>query len=215
MKKNDIFKKTRLPDFKNSLTADFTAYNTDVIYENACQILQIEMAAMNDRGNTAVRKHMQQTILPGYACYKALIEEGISKDTAQKFISDLMSKSVQQMAGFCSKISRKRYAYGLFRILFCLGMKFGYPKEGWTVVCHENSKKRIRIDITSCLYCEELTKRNALELCPVFCQTDHTAYDPLTPGVLFIRKGTLAQQGNTLCDFCFENGKNKQSDKIT
>lgn len=86
-------------------------------------------------------------------------------------------------------------------------MQLGFPKEGWTVVTHEKSKQRMRFDITTCLYCEELQKRGAIELCSAFCQTDHTSYDPLTPGAIFKRNGTLAK-GNKLCDFCFENGRN-------
>jgi hypothetical protein len=84
-------------------------------------------------------------------------------------------------------------------------MKYGFPKEGWTIIWKENNSKRISFDMTSCLYCEELTKRNAIELCAAFCESDHKSYDPMSPEIVFKRSGTLAN-GNKVCDFCFEKG---------
>lgn len=63
--------------------------------------------------------------------------------------------------------------------------------------------------MTTCLYCEELSKRGALELCPAFCQTDHASYDPLSPSVVFTRKTTLSTGGD-VCDFCFTRGQQKK-----
>jgi len=87
--------------------------------------------------------------------------------------------------------------------MFGLAKKFGYPKEGLTVELLEKSKQRIRFNMNSCLYCDELEKRGALELCPAFCQIDQAAYGPLSPAIVFKRETTLAK-GGTHCDFCFE-----------
>jgi hypothetical protein len=206
MNKKDLFKSTSIPNLREELINKFPSVNPEAVFENACSILKQELSGIEDRGKGAIRKHLKKNILPGLACYKALTNAGVPSETAIEFTQIEMCKGAQHMANFCSKISNKKNAYFLFTKLFSLGMKLGFPKEGWTVIMHEKSKQRTRFDITTCLYCEELQKRNAIELCGAFCQTDHTAYDPLTPGVIFIREGTLAQ-GNQVCDFCFENGR--------
>lgn len=77
-------------------------------------------------------------------------------------------------------------------------MKIAYPKEGWEVHKKENNNKQFSFNITSCLYCEELKKRNAIALCRAFCQTDHAAYDSFSPAVVFKRKDTLAKNGKKM-----------------
>ncbi|MDD3417817.1 MAG: L-2-amino-thiazoline-4-carboxylic acid hydrolase [Lachnospiraceae bacterium] len=178
----------------------------DKIYKRACRILVKEIKEMDDRGNKMIGAHLKKNILPGYACYKALINSEIDKKIAIDFVERLMCDSAQRMANRCKLLSTKKYGYKVFNALFKLGFKFGYPKVGWTIEWIEQNKQCIRFDITTCLYCEELEKRNALELCPAFCKTDHVAYDPLAPSVIFERKGTLAKIG-TKCDFCFRKGR--------
>ncbi|MCB6570570.1 L-2-amino-thiazoline-4-carboxylic acid hydrolase [Eubacterium limosum] len=202
----DIFSKTRIPNIKQAMAENFADKDANAIYQDACTILQYEIAHSNNRGNKAVEKHLCNNILPGFACYKALLNAGILQEQAVDFIKAEMGKAVQRMARLCKKLSNKRYAYRVFKTLFGLGMKFGYPEEGWTVETIEISKQCLRFDIKSCLYCEELDERGALVLCPAFCQTDHTCYDPLAPGVVFKRNNTLANTGKQ-CDFCFERGQ--------
>lgn len=82
--------------------------------------------------------HLKKNILPGYACYKALINSEIDKKIAIDFVERLMCDSAQRMARLC--------------------------------------------------------------------KTDHIAYDPLAPSVVFVRNGTLAKTG-IKCDFCFRKGR--------
>lgn len=110
------------------------------------------------------------------------------------------------MGNLANKLKKLPFIYGLFKLVMLPVLKFGYPKEGWTIKWNEKSKHRMTFDITTCLYCEELSKRDALELCKAFCISDHVAYDPLTPKINFIRRGTLAE-GNKVCVFCFKRGK--------
>lgn len=202
----DIFAKTRISNIKQAVAESFAEKDPHAIYQDACNILEYEIAHGSNRVNKAVGKHLCHNILPGFACYKALLNAGISQEQAVDFIEAEMGKAVQRMARLCKRLSNKRYAYPVFKALFGLGMKLGYPNEGWTVETIEVSKQHIRFNMKSCLYCEELDKRGALALCPAFCQTDHTCYDPLAPAVVFKRESTIAK-GAALCDFCFERGK--------
>jgi hypothetical protein len=201
---NNMFSKTLLPNIQSTLNEKFGEQGNS-IFTSAEQILSAELNTVDERDNKVIGKHIRRNILPGYACYKAMLNAGVPNIQAIAFVEHEMCKSAQHMGKLCSKLSKKFYAYRLVQTLFCLGMKFAYPKEGWKVEKLEISMKRIRFNMNSCLYCEELEKRGALELCTAFCQTDHTTYDPLSPAVVFKRKTTIAK-GATYCDFCFERG---------
>lgn len=205
MKRSSTFATTRLSDLFESLTAKYGKDKGGSIFAAAENILTTELAGVNDRGNKMIGKHIRRNILPGYACYRAMLDAGICSSDAVEFGKTELCRSVERMARLCKRLSSKNYTYGLIRILMGAVLKYSFPKQGWTSVMIENNKNRIRFDMTSCLYCEELQKRDALELCPAYCYTDVASYSPLAPAVLFIRQSTLAQTG-VKCDFCFERG---------
>lgn len=160
---------------------------------------------MDDKGNKTVGKHISTFILPGFACYKALLETGINIDEAIDFVSKELNKAAEGMGKFMGKFRNFPFAFRLVKLIAKPMIKYGFPKEGWTVIWKEYSSNSVSFDMTSCLYFEELKKRNAAELCPAFCESDHVSYDPLSPEIVFQRAGTLAY-GNKVCDFCFEKG---------
>lgn len=205
MNENNIFLKTCLSDLPGSLIETYGKEMGSKIFYDSENILAAELATMDDRGNEVIGKHMRRYILPGYACYRAMLDEGICSEEAVGFVKYELCKSAERMAKFCKSMCSKKYTYWMLRILIRTILKYGYPKQGWTVVMLENSKERIRFDMTSCLYFEELQKRGAKELCPAFCYIDEVSYVPLSPAVLFMRENTLAQTG-TKCDFCFKRG---------
>jgi len=195
--------------FKNVENTLFIAYGADEsarIYNRASYVLRKELLALNDRGNKAVSKHLRSFILPGFALYKGLVECGIENNEAFAFVSNELNKSASREGELMSKFQNLPFAFTLLRFLVKPLIKIGFPKNGWTVVWKEISGKRIAFDMTSCLYYEELKKRDASELCQAFCETDVVSYGPLAPGIIFKRKGTLAHQGIEACDFSFEKG---------
>lgn len=206
MKDRDVFKKTRLTNLMDTLIVLFGEIKGRFYYNKAVTILENELQSIEDRGNAVVDKHLRTSILPGYACYRALIEGGVSWEVAYAIVEEEIAASALRMGSVSELLRGLPFAYPLFKLLIKPVMKRGYPKEGWTINWKEFSGERIYFHITTCLYCEELAKRDALELCPAFCNSDHVAYDPLTPRIRFRRKWTLAA-GNELCDFCFKNGK--------
>ena len=201
----NLFSKTVLKNLEQSLALTYGNEMAPLVFERAASILNEELNNMDDRGSKAVRKHLRVFILPGFACYKALKESDIDSDEAFGFVSKELNKTAGSEGKFMHKFQHFPFAYELLRLIVKPIIKYGFPKEGWTVIWKENSSKRISFDMTSCLYCEELKNRNAVELCPAFCATDHIAYDALSPKIVFKRAGTLAQSGK-VCDFCFEKG---------
>jgi len=205
-KDKDVFKKTRLPNLMDTLIVLFGEIKGRFYYNKAVIILDNELESIEDRGNEVVDKHLRTSILPGYACYRALIECGVSREMAYAIVEEEIAAAALRMGTISELLRALPFVYPLFKLLIKPIMKREYPKEGWTINWKEFSRDRIYFHITTCLYCEELSKRDALELCPAFCNSDHVAFDPLAPGIRFRRKWTLAT-GNELCDFCFMNGK--------
>jgi len=205
-RRKGVFSKTALKNLEQSLALAYGSEKAPLIFERATSILNSELDNMDDRGNKAVRKHISAFILPGFASYKALKELGFNSDDALGFVSKELNKTAARAGKIMNKFQNFPFAFGLLRLFVKPMIKYGFPKEGWTVVWKENSRKRISFDMISCLYCEELKNRNAFELCPAFCESDHVSYDPLSPKIVFKRTGTLAQPGKKVCDFCFEKG---------
>lgn len=205
MKSNSSYAASRLGNLPQSLASAFGKEKGSRILDAAQKILASELTGVDDRGNKTIGRHIRRNILPGYACYRAMLDAGISSTEAVAFARTELLRSTERMAKLSKRLSTKKYTYGLFRIFMKTVLKYGYPKQGWTIVYLENNKQRIRFDITSCLYCEELQKRGALELWPAFCDTDVASYSPLAPSVLFKRENTFALTG-VKCDFCFEKG---------
>jgi len=204
--RKSVFSKTVLNNYEQSLTLAYGKEKASLIFDRATSILNNELNHMDDRGKKVVRKHLSAFILPGFASYKALIESGINSDEAYDFVRKELNKAASREGKFMNKFQGFPFAYGILRLVIKPIIKFGFPKEGWTVIWNENSSKKITFDMISCLYCEELKIRNAFELCPAFCETDHVSYDPLSPKIVFKRSCTLAQPGKKVCDFCFEKG---------
>ena len=205
MNKN-IFRKTRIASWEARLHDTFPTLNADAIFDRACTILHDELHSINDRGNHMVGVHIRKNILPGYACYRALLDSGVDSGLAAAFVEAELCRSVQRMSRLSHWLSDKKATYPLVVRALRLALYYAYPKEGWIVQSKQFSDQFSSFEMTTCLYCEELKKRGALELCHAFCQTDHASYDPLAPGVIFTRKTTLAQ-GGEVCDFCFARGK--------
>ncbi|MDO9493879.1 L-2-amino-thiazoline-4-carboxylic acid hydrolase [Acetobacterium sp.] len=206
IKSSVVFKKTRLDNLQETLIILFGEIRGRHYFDKAAFILENELKTMDDRGSKAINKHLSTAILPGYACYRGLIDCGVSKEVAYAIVEEEIAASALRMGTISELLRGLPFAYPLFKLLIKPIMKRGYPQEGWTINWKELSRERIYFHITTCLYCEELSKRDALELCPAFCNSDHVAYDPLAPRIHFRRKWTLAT-GNELCDFCFKNGK--------
>ena len=171
--RKNVFSKTVLKNLDQSLSLKYGNEKSALIFEKASSILNNELNNVNDKGNKVVRKHIINFILPGFACYKALNELGINSDEAFNFVSKEINKSAERTGNFMKKFKNVPFAFGFMRLFIKPIIKYGFPKEGWTVIWKENSSKRVSFDMTTCLYCEELKKRNSIELCPAFCEADH------------------------------------------
>lgn len=205
----NVFRKTRIDGWENRLPAAFSALDAEAVFQSACAILHRELSVVDDRGSRMIGRHLRRNILPGYACYRALLDAGIAPPSAVSFVEAELCRSVQSTSRLCSRLSDKRWVYPLVKVLLSAFLRHAFPEQGWTIQNQHISDQSVYFEMATCLYCEELAKRGAPELCPAFCQTDHASYDPLAPGVVFTRKNTLAR-GGAVCDFCFARGQQKE-----
>ncbi|WP_373482382.1 L-2-amino-thiazoline-4-carboxylic acid hydrolase [Acetobacterium sp.] len=205
-KSGAVFKKTRFAHLQETLIILFGEIRGRHYFNKAAQILENELKIIDDRGSKAISKHLRTAILPGYACYRGLMECGVYWEVAYAIVEEEMAASALRMGTISELLRGLPFSYPLFKLLIKPIIKQEYPKEGWAINWKEFSQDRIYFHITTCLYYEELSKRGALELSSAFCNADRVAYDLLAPRILFHRKWTLAA-GNELCDFCFKNGK--------
>ena len=129
-KRESAFSKTVLINLESSLSSAFGSEKAEVIFEKVSSILNDELINMDDRGNKAVRKHLSDFILPGFACYKALKETGIHAEEAFEFVSKEIYKTAEEMGNTMKKFKNIPLAYGLIRLFARPIMKYGFPKEG-------------------------------------------------------------------------------------
>lgn len=54
----DVFFKTQISNVKHNLEKSFTDVNIDLIYQDACNILEKELLFVNDRGKKVIGKHI-------------------------------------------------------------------------------------------------------------------------------------------------------------
>ena len=95
--------------------------------------------------------------------------------------------------------------------LFVFGWRLGirghmhrnFPPDGWDVEWLEVSRRRIAFNIRRCFYLDTLSRWEAPELTPLYCDCDDVVFSALPPRLRWQRTQTLAR-GGALCDFCFE-----------
>ena len=146
------------------------------------------------------RRHLDSTILPAVALYKALLEmdPGNALESAHGIMIDLCELA-GAAAGRLLMLPGMKSAFMwlLPKVAVSLfGQRCGFQYENYTV-----GKGLLRMDMTACPYCRYAEKFGCPELMPVFCDSDFATYGKL-PGIRFQRTQTLGT-GGKCCDFRF------------
>jgi hypothetical protein len=152
----------------------------------------------------ALRKHLEQNILPGLALYQVLQAEKGDQAAALAEVEVLLHASAMR-SGMRKAAAALKYVPEPFRLLrpaARAAMKYGFPAAGWETEWIEDSDQRIAFNIHRCFYLNTLTTYGAPELTRLFCQMDDVVYETLPPSIRWERTGTLGR-GNEVCDFCY------------
>jgi hypothetical protein len=158
----------------------------------------------------ALQFHLDRNILPGLALYQVLREElEAGQDSVESSASALAEVDQLMEAALLASpfpvlirlAGRLPWAFHLVRLANRLGMRLGYPPEGWITTWLEDSEQCVAFDITGCFYLDVLTDYGAPELTPSFCRMDDLLYGHLDKA-RWGRTETLAR-GFPRCDFRF------------
>ena len=154
----------------------------------------------------ALRKHLEQNILPALAFYQVLqIEKG--DQTAALVEVELLLQASAVRSGLRKMIAALHYLpepYRFFQPVVRAAMQFGFPAAGWETEWIEDSGQRMAFNIQRCFYLNTLTAYGAPELTRLFCHMDDVVYEALPPSIQWERTGTLGR-GDGMCDFCYRH----------
>lgn len=145
-------------------------------------------------------KHLDGTILPTVALYKALLE--IDPENALKSANTVMMNICEKGGAVAGKILKLPGMKSAFMwLLPKMAVKMFGESCGFQYENYEVSRCSLKMDMTACPYCRYAILFGCPELTPVFCDSDFATYGNL-PGIRFERTQTLGT-GGSFCDFKF------------
>ena len=144
--------------------------------------------------------HLDNTILPTAAIYKALLE--VDSANALAVTHEALISLCQTGNRMMRLILRVPGMKGLFmRLLPKMALKMFGRESGFDYTNFHADKAHLTMDTTVCPYCKYARLLGVEALMPTFCESDFATYGGL-PGIRFERTQTLGT-GGSCCDFRF------------
>ena len=144
--------------------------------------------------------HLENTILPTTAVYKALLE--FDGDNALKNTNDIIICLCEKSGNILNNVLKWP---GMTQVFMKLMPKMAtnmFGKEcGLDYTNYVANKKMLQMDMTMCPYVKYAKRFNVEELTTVFCESDFATYGNLSK-ISFRRTETLGT-GGSKCDFKF------------
>lgn len=169
-----------------------------------------KLLAENDLTHPVLKKHLRQSILPAVAVYEVLLSAGLSKERAFQIIRNSVLEAAKPMANVFRAAGKLPFFFSLFRKMCPLSVRAEFGEPGWEMEWKRNDCHAIEWDCHACFYVDMLKHYGALELVPIFCESDDVVYGNI-PGVLWGRTKTIGG-GAEICDFRFYNQRKKRRD---
>lgn len=167
----------------------------------------VEMKKEADyRNSKAIKKHLDNNLLPAIAIYLAFKESNFDEQEAYKNTLEMAQIGARRAQRKNQPLGKLPFSYHLFKMLCKFVMNKDYPIEGWDITWQQYDKREIHFDMTRCIYKETTDQYNCPKLCPVFCANDVTTFAGYKPNIIFEREGTIGE-GKERCDFHFKNAK--------
>lgn len=182
---------------KNFLIEEFGNDRGCALFDRQQKILNSIIADIKDKSKTQ-RRTLIQTILPGIALYKALLEEAIPEEQLYDYMNKYMSGKVA--ANMHSSMEKMEHIPGFYAVY-----SRGFLKVMRTFDFHEGVQEKGRdyfdVTISKCLWHTACAENGCPELCRVYCDADNVTYGGLRK-IDFKRTKTLGY-GDECCDFHF------------
>ncbi len=156
--------------------------------------------------NKALRRHLNDVLLPGTALYRALINAGQRRREALEAVELLYRAILKRRRMLMAVMGRMPFAFYTFKKITRKSMKNMFPPEGWDVHWPDEGPDCLAFDMSRCFYLDITEKLGVTELMPVFCDCDDFMFEALSPKLIWKRTRTLAR-GDEVCDFRFYRGR--------
>ena len=146
------------------------------------------------------RTHLEDTILPTTAVYKALLE--VDNENALKYTNDIIINLCEMGGSILNNILKVLGMPSVFmKVLPKMAVKLFGRECGFDYINFEANSDRMQMDMTMCPYVKYAKRFQVDELMPVFCNSDFATYGSLEK-ITFRRTETLGT-GGSKCDFKF------------
>ena len=192
-----------LEDFLTALVDERGADEGTAVIEQVvpCYSRLYEERAPYD--NRALRRHLEETILPGLALYQVLREVGYVEKEALQITAQGFEAWGRQARRRMKMLGRMPFAYQAVRLLARRVTTANFPPEGWEIAWLEVSSRQVAFNIESCFCLDMLRRYGAPELTRVYCDLDDAIYDEVSTHFEWARTKTLGR-GDEICDFRFK-----------
>ena len=153
--------------------------------------------------NRALRRHLEEGILPGVALYQTVLDD---PDTRQRAI-DLMEAAFEMLwmpkRRLMERLGRLPMYYWLMRAAIKTMMRRSFPPEGWDTEWVETSGDALAFNMHRCFYQDVLAGYGVPELTVLYCKMDDLTYEGVSSYLRWARTRTLGR-GDACCDFRWE-----------
>ena len=172
---------------------------TVIIVELAQKHYQECLALCKD-ASKGERTHLEDTILPTTAVYKALLE--VDSEDALKNTNDIIINLCEMGGSILNNVLKIPGMTAVFmKLLPKMALKLFGRECGFDYINFEASGDMMQMDMTMCPYVKYAKRFQVDELMPVFCNSDFATYGNLSK-ISFRRTETLGT-GGSKCDFKF------------
>jgi hypothetical protein len=161
------------------------------------------MAEREHYSDRALRKHLEENILPGVALYQTLLADEETREGAEQLVEAAFRAWAASGRRSMERLGRLPFFYWLLRALIRPVMRLNFPAPGWETEWLEVSGQALAFNMKSCFYLDVLEAYGVPELTKYYCAMDDLIYDGISPHVRWARAKTLGR-GDECCDFRFE-----------
>lgn len=189
----------KLGFIKKQLVKIYGKEKTDVIVDLAQKHYQecLELCKDASKGEWT---HLEDTILPTTAVYKALLE--VDNENALINTNDIIINLCETGGSILNNILKVPGMLSVFmKVLPKMAVKLFGRECGFDYINFEANKNRMQMVMTMCPYVKYAKRFQVEELMPVFCNSDFATYGSLEK-ITFRRTETLGT-GGSKCDFSF------------
>ena len=189
--------------FERALAAELGESKAGEVVRAARERYRELYAGRERHDNRALRRHLEENILPGVALYRALLADPETGERAMPLFEVAVEAWAASQRKSLEWLARLPVYYWLMRLVIKLMMRSNFPEAGWETEWVQANGQALAFNMKSCFYLDVLGAYGVPELAIQYCRMDDLIYEDLSPHVRWVRQGTLGR-GDRHCDFRFE-----------